>query len=154
VLTTKMPSWYGGVSSDARTAARRSDRRSAQCAAHVRRGGAATRTGLTTRHVGARVPRDAATSIVRVSGCAWRGHRGAGAACATSRRDGALAGNVLLRTCLKANNSNFFNKTAPNLEYKSCRSSYPLPLSKRLYGGFLNRFCRKGFPTLNATQLS
>jgi hypothetical protein len=40
--------------------------------------GAATRTGLTTRHVGARVPRDAAASIVGVSGCAWRGRRGAG----------------------------------------------------------------------------
>jgi hypothetical protein len=79
VLTTKMSSWYGGVSTDARTAARRSGRRSARCAARVRRGGVATHTGLTTRHVRVRVPRDAVASIVGVSGCAWRGHRGAGA---------------------------------------------------------------------------
>jgi hypothetical protein len=38
-----------------------------------------TRTRLTTRHVGARVPRDAAASVSGVLGCAWHGRRGAGA---------------------------------------------------------------------------
>jgi hypothetical protein len=83
-----------------------------------------------------------------------RGCRGGRrAACATSRRDGALTEFVLLSTCLKANNSKFLNRTTPNFEYESCRSSYPLPLSKSLYSIFLNRFCREGLPTLNATQM-
>jgi hypothetical protein len=89
VLTTKMLSWYVGASTDARTAALGSDRRSARCAARVRRGGAVTRTGLTLRNVGARVPRDAAASTVGVSGCAWRGRRGASA---RARRRGAQRG--------------------------------------------------------------
>jgi hypothetical protein len=53
------------------------------------RGGVATRTGLTMRHVGARVPGDVAASTVGVSGDAWRGRRGAGAA---SERDVAALG--------------------------------------------------------------
>jgi hypothetical protein len=52
VLTTKMSSWYGGVSSDARTAARGSDGGPPSAR---RAYGTATRTGLTTRHVGSGV---------------------------------------------------------------------------------------------------
>jgi hypothetical protein len=84
-----------------------------------------------------------------------RGGRRAGAArmaCVTSRRDGALADFVLLSTGLNANNSKFLNRTVPIFEYKSWRSNTHLQLSQRLYGVFLNRFCRKGLPTLNATQ--
>jgi hypothetical protein len=60
---------------------------------------------------------------------------------------------MLLIPCLSMHNSKFFNRNEPTDEYESCRSSYPLPLSKRLYSVFLNRFCRRGLPTLNATQL-
>jgi hypothetical protein len=82
-----------------------------------------------------------------------RGRRGGRrATCATSRRDGALANFVLLSTYLNANNFNFLNRTVPNFEYESWRSHNHLQLSQRLYGVFLNRFCRKGLPTLNATQ--
>jgi hypothetical protein len=75
-------------------------------------------------------------------------------ASATSRHDDALTENVLLSPCLKAKNSKFFNRTVLNFEYESCRPSYPLPLSKRLYRVFLTRFCRKCLSTLNATHLS
>jgi hypothetical protein len=61
---------------------------------------------------------------------------------------------VLLTHCLSTHISIFLNRTAPTDEYESCRSSNPLPLSKRLYRVFLNRFCRRGLPTLNATHLS
>jgi hypothetical protein len=74
------------------------------------------------------------------------------AACATSRRDDALAEFVLLSSCLNANNSKFLNRIIPNFECESWRSHTHLQLSQRLYGVFLNRFCRKGLPTLNATQ--
>jgi hypothetical protein len=33
-------------------------------------------------------------------------------------------------------------------------ANYPLSFSKRLYGVFLNRFCKKQFPTLNASLCS
>jgi hypothetical protein len=48
----------------------------------------------------------------------------------------------------------FFNTSASIVEYESWRSTYPLPLSKRLYRVFLNRFCRRDLPTLNVTHLS
>jgi hypothetical protein len=79
--------------------------------------------------------------------------RAARAACVTSRCDGALAVFVSLSTCLNTNNSKFLNRTAPNFEYESWRSHTHLQLSQRLYGVFLNRFCRKGLPILNATHL-
>jgi hypothetical protein len=56
-------------------------------------------------------------------------------------------------TSLKLIFSKILYTSASNIEYESFRSSYPLPLSKRLYSVFLNRFCREGLPTLNATQL-
>jgi hypothetical protein len=68
-------------------------------------------------------------------------------------RGGALAQIVLPVTSLKLIFSKILYTSAPNVEYESCRSRYPLPLSKRLYNVFLNRFCREGLPTLNATQL-
>jgi hypothetical protein len=76
---------------------------------------------------------------------------------AASRRDVVAWGAgrhefVLLIPCLSTNNSQFLNRSVPNDEYESCRSSYPLPLSKRLYSVFNNRYCRKGLPTLNAAQ--
>jgi hypothetical protein len=78
---------------------------------------------------------------------------GHGAAQTPRSAGGALAQIVLLVTSLKLIFSKILYTSAPNVEYKSCRSSYPLPLSKRLYSVFLNRFCREGLPTLNATQL-
>jgi hypothetical protein len=108
VLMTNMPSWYGSALTDAHTAARGSDRRSARCAACVRRGGTATRTGVTSRHVGARVPRDAAASTAVVSGSAWRG-RGVAA-----RRCGARLGRpgfILLGPTLDNNYSKNLNRS-------------------------------------------
>jgi hypothetical protein len=86
-----MSLWYGGVSTDARMAARGSDRRSALCVAHVRRGGETTRTRLTTRHVGVRVPRDALGTLgsraVRGTDAeAWAHGRGRGRGVATRHR--------------------------------------------------------------------
>jgi hypothetical protein len=59
----------------------------------------------------------------------------------TSRHSGALAQIVFPITSLKLIISKILYKSAPNDEYESCRSSYPLPLSKRLCSVFLNRFC-------------
>jgi hypothetical protein len=90
-------------------------------------------------------------------GGAWCGRRGRPArgarARATSRRGGALVQFVLPITSLKLNFSKILYTSAPNVEYESCTSSYPLPLSKRLYSVFLNRFCMEGLPTLNVAQL-
>jgi hypothetical protein len=138
------------------------DRRSA---AHTSRYGAVH--GV---HATGRIPRPRGTTPGEgarpgMVGCLGRrglgsgrlGGRRAGATrsvCATSRRDDALTENVLLSPCLKAKNSKFFNRTVLNFEYESCRSGYPLQLSKRLYRVFLNKFCRKGLSTLNATHLS
>jgi hypothetical protein len=72
--------------------------------------------------------------------------------CATLWHNGALAHFVLLSTGLKVNNSIFLNTSAQSFEYKSCRSHYHLQLSQRPYRFFLNRFCTKDLPTLNATQ--
>jgi hypothetical protein len=68
---------------------------------------------------------------------------------AARRRSGGLC---LLSTCLNVNNSKFLNRTVLNFEYESWRSHTHLQFSQRIYGVFLNRFCRKGLPTLNATQ--
>jgi hypothetical protein len=84
---------------------------------------------------------------------AWTPRSSGAPAHATSRRGGALAQIVLPVTSLKLIFSKILYTSAPNVEYESCRSSYPLPLSKLLYSVFLNRFCREGLPTLNATQL-
>jgi hypothetical protein len=102
------------------------------------------RPGRTPRSLGAWARGEVA---VWDGGRPWARHAGA-----TSWRGSALAQIVLLVTSLKLIFSKILYKSAPNIEYKSCRSSYPLPLSKRLYSVFLNRFCRKGLPTLNATQ--
>jgi hypothetical protein len=57
---------------------------------------------------------------------------------------------VLLIPCLSTNNSQFCNKSVPNDEYESCRSSYPPPLSKRLYSvfsiNFAGRACQHWMP--------
>jgi hypothetical protein len=50
-------------------------------------------------------------------------------------------------------NLHFLNTSAQIFEYESCRSPYPLQLSQRSYGVFLNRFCTHGLPTLNATRI-
>jgi hypothetical protein len=50
---------------------------------------------------------------------------------------------ISLVTGLNPNCSKNLNKTWPNFEYVSCRSSYPLSFSKRLYRVFLNRICKK-----------
>jgi hypothetical protein len=130
VLTTKMSSWYGGISTDARTAACGSDRRSGRCEKRVRRGGEATRTRLNTRHVGAWVPRDAAASFGETSDCAWRGRRGAGARArrrdATSWRRAWPTSLVLLSLGLNEVYSKILNKSAQSFEYESCRSYYSL----------------------------
>jgi hypothetical protein len=68
---------------------------------------------------------------------------------ATSRR--CPGQTVLPVTTLKMIVSKILYISAPNVEYESCRSSF-VPLSKKLYSVFLNRFFRKGLPTLNATQ--
>jgi hypothetical protein len=101
-----------------------------------------------------------------------KGHASTGvwpwAACGADAEDGRRAGatrgahdiaaqrrsglNVLLVHCLKFKNSKNLYKSAQNFEYKSCRSQYHLQLSQRPYGVFLNGFCTKGLPTLNATQ--
>jgi hypothetical protein len=60
---------------------------------------------------------------------------------------------LLLVPCLSTHNSKFLNRNVPTDEYESCRSSYYLPLSKRLYSVLLNRFCKRGLSTLNVTQL-
>jgi hypothetical protein len=86
---------------------------------------------------------------------AW-GRRGLGwwaASAGVAARGSGRNEFVLLIPWLSMNNSKFLNRNVPTDEYESCRSSYPLPLSKSLYSVLLNRFCRKGLPTLNATQL-
>jgi hypothetical protein len=59
---------------------------------------------------------------------------------------------VLLSLDLNTINYKILNRSAQNIEYESCRSHYPLQLSQRLYGVFLNRFCKKSFPTLNVNM--
>jgi hypothetical protein len=68
-------------------------------------------------------------------------------------RGGALDQIVLKVPCLKLNISKILYKSAPNVEYESCRSQTHLQLSQRLYGVFLNRFCSASLSTLYATQL-
>jgi hypothetical protein len=68
---------------------------------------------------------------------------------AVRRRSGL---NVLLVHCLKLKKIKNLYKSAQNFEYESCISLYHLQLSQRPYGVFLNGFCTKGLPTLNATQ--
>jgi hypothetical protein len=67
-----------------------------------------------------------------------------------ARRGGAPADSVTVYQCLKLKNSNFLNKGAQNFEHESCRPHYPLQLSQRPYGFFLNRFCKRSLPALNA----
>jgi hypothetical protein len=104
-------------------------------------------------------------------GTRWPQSAGPRATCGADAKDGRRAGAVrgarrawhrgvaaplpksFAGSLLNSNISKILNRTLPTDEYESCRSSYPLPLSKRLYRVFLNRFCRKGLPTLNATQL-
>jgi hypothetical protein len=73
----------------------------------------------------------------------------------TARRRGAERGRPifnLLSLSLNTIYSKILNKSEQNFEYENCRSHCPLQLSQRPYGVFLNRFCRSGLPTLNATQ--
>jgi hypothetical protein len=140
----------------------RTDRRSAVCTARVRRGDGEARGARAPMHHRARVslgkervsggvrPRSAVASGADVEAA------GARARCAAHGAHDVVAQqrpcpNVLLAPCLNSNISKILNRTLPADEYESCRSSNPLPLSKRLYGVFLNRFCRKTLPTLNVS---
>jgi hypothetical protein len=118
----------------------RTDRRSAACTAHVRRGDWEARGTRAPMHHGARADlgkeRDSGGVQPR-SVVAWgvdaeavracgRVARGSGVA---ARPRGAERGRhefVLLSPCLSTNNSKFLNRSVPNDEYESCRSSYPL----------------------------
>jgi hypothetical protein len=95
---------------------------------------------LRRRGVGPRAGTDSETARARGRSVAAR-CRGA------ERRLTQLA---LLCLSLNMNNSKNLNRSASSDELESCRSNYPLPLSKRPYSVFLNRFCIKGLPTLNA----
>jgi hypothetical protein len=72
---------------------------------------------------------------------------------ATSRRGGVRASKVLMALCSKLNNSKILYKSAPNVEYESCRSQTHLQLSQRLYGVFLIGFFSASLSTLNTTPL-
>jgi hypothetical protein len=84
--------------------------------------------------------------------------RAAGDARRTGTRDVAARRrpdrNSLMSTSLKTIFSKVLYISAANFEHESCRCSYPLPLSKRLYRVFLNRICKKQLPTLNANLCS
>jgi hypothetical protein len=80
-------------------------------------------------------------------GAAWDGGRpwaGCGADAEVGRRAGARdvasrrrpGQTALLVTSLKMIFSKILYISAPNFEYESCRSSFPIPLSKRLYRVF------------------
>jgi hypothetical protein len=93
-------------------------------------------------------------SVGGVSGCAWRGRRGTGAAL---RRDVAAQGaagqsSILLILGLNTVYSKILNKIAQHFEYESCNLAILYHFQKD-YSVFLNRFSRWGLPTLNATQL-
>jgi hypothetical protein len=134
-----------------------SDRRSVARARLVRRIHDGARSGRTPRSLGAQA---------RGEGTAWDGGRpwaGCGTNTETGRSAGAARGRGRRRgaaapwpNCFAGHpfENDFLKNLVHIFEYESCRSSYPLQLSKRLYRVFLNRFCRRGLPTLNATHLS
>jgi hypothetical protein len=157
----EMPPCYGS-SAGAHTVGQRTDRRSAACTARVRRGDGEARGARAPMHRGARVglgkervsggvrPRSAVASGVDAEAAGARTRYAAhGAHDVMARR--RPRPNVLPAPCLNSNISKILNRTLPTDEYESCRSSNPLPLSKRLYGVFLNRFCRKRLSALNVS---
>jgi hypothetical protein len=149
-------------SAGARTAGPRTDRRSVACVAHVRHGDGEARGAGQSRRLESGDSlgkardlgrRPASPSVASGANAERARARGCGVA---ARRHGVGRGPTRICVadpCLSKNKSQFLNRSVPTDEYEICRSSYPLPLSKRLYSVFLNRFCRKGLPTLNATQL-
>jgi hypothetical protein len=134
----------------------RTDRRSSACTVSVRRGDREARGARAPMHRGVRVGlgKECVSGSVRPRSATTLG---ADAEAARARGGGVAARgagrheSVLLIPCLSTNISKIWNRTLPIDEYESCRSSNPLPLSKRLYGVFLNRFCRKRLPTLNVS---
>jgi hypothetical protein len=91
---------------------------------------------------------DAVASTVRVSGCVWRGREGVGSRRSARPARFYFAEPYFRHQLLQCKN---LNRSWPNFEYENCRSSNPLSLSKRLYRVFLNRICKGGLPTLNAS---
>jgi hypothetical protein len=156
-VTAKMLPWSGGLDRRAYGETLPTDRRSVACARPVRRGKwrrAAREDSKEPRGVGAWGRHGLgrrATSLCVASGADAEGARARGRGVAA--RGAGRHEIVLMIPCLSTHNSKFFNRSVPTDEYESCRSSYPLPLSRRLYCVFFNRFCRRGLPTLNATQL-
>jgi hypothetical protein len=141
----------------ARTAGQRTYRRSITCAAHVRRGSGEARGAGQSRHLGSGnglgKARDLGRRVASAGGGLRRGRRGGARRGRDTRRGSAPADTVTVYSLLKLKISIFLNTSAQIFEYESRRFPYPLQLSQRPYGVFLNIFCTHGLPTLNATHI-
>jgi hypothetical protein len=112
--------------------------------------GAVTCTGLTTRHVGARVPRDVVASIVRVSGCVWSRRRGVvawargrGVTCTTPWRGGARARLVSLSSIFKMKYSFFWIQVHSALNTKVADLAILYHFQKGFMGFFSTDLARE-----------